>query len=161
MLWRQFISYLLWKNHWTLSSLIPSHTIKDLSSKFCVVIYPCYFWPFYVFTFNFVPILTKWFHNVWYTSLNRRGLITSTDSKERSYTQNDPKKQEQNVSVSQVKSENEYAIPKINMLHNLSCCETRFRLLCCWYLLDSSLNLVFRQHKLHNIFIFGMAYWTA
>ena len=25
----------------------------------------------------------------------------------------------------------EYAIPKINMLHNLSCCETRFRLLCC------------------------------
>ena len=34
------------------------------------------------------------------------------------------------------------------MLHNLSCCETRFRLLCCWYLLDSSLNLVFRQHEL-------------
>ena len=46
------------------------------------------------------------------------------------------------------------------MLHYLSCCETRFRLLCCWYLLHSSLNLVFRQHKLHNIFIFGMAYWS-
>ena len=52
-----------------------------------------------------------------------------------------------------------YAIPKINMLHNLSCCETRFRLPCRWYLLHSSLNLLFRQHKLHNIFIFGMAYW--
>ena len=24
-----------------------------------------------------------------------------------------------------------YAIPKINMFHNLSCCETRSRLLCC------------------------------
>ena len=24
-----------------------------------------------------------------------------------------------------------YAIPKINMLHNLSCCETRFKLLYC------------------------------
>ena len=42
----------------------------------------------------------------------------------------------------------ECAIPKINMLRNLSCCETRFRLLCRWYLLHSSLNLVFRQHKL-------------
>ena len=52
----------------------------------------------------------------------------------------------------------QYAIPKINMLHNLSCLETRFRLLCRWYLLHSSLNLVFRQHKLHNLFIFGMAY---
>ena len=44
------------------------------------------------------------------------------------------------------------------MLHNLSCCETRFRLLCRWYLLHSSFNLVFRQHKLCNMFIFGMAY---
>ena len=51
-----------------------------------------------------------------------------------------------------------YAIPKINMLHNLNCCETRFRLLCRRYLLHSSLNLAFRQCKLHNIFIFGMAY---
>ena len=42
------------------------------------------------------------------------------------------------------------------MLHNLSCCETRFRLLCHWYLLHSSLNLVFRQHKLHNIFQNGV-----
>ena len=55
----------------------------------------------------------------------------------------------------------EYAIPKINMLHNLSCCETRFRLLCHWYLFHSSLNLAFRQCKLHNIFIFGMAYWAC
>ena len=54
--------------------------------------------------------------------------------------------------------ENKYAIPKINMLHNLSCYETRFRLLYRWYLLHSSLNLVFRQCKLHNIFLFGMAY---
>ena len=54
-----------------------------------------------------------------------------------------------------------YAIPKINILHNLSCCETRFRLLCRWYLLHSSLNLAFRQCKLHNIFIFGMAYCLA
>ena len=45
----------------------------------------------------------------------------------------------------------QYAIPKVNMLHNLSCYETRFRLLCRSYLLHSSLNLVFRQHKLHNI----------
>ena len=52
-----------------------------------------------------------------------------------------------------------YPIPKINMLNNLSCCETRFRLLCHWYLSHSSLNLVFEQHKLHNICIFGMAYW--
>ena len=44
------------------------------------------------------------------------------------------------------------------MLHNLSCCKTRFRLLCRWYWLHSSLNLAFRQRKLHNIFIFGMAY---
>ena len=41
-------------------------------------------------------------------------------------------------------------------LHNLSCIETRFRLLCCWKFI--SLNLVFRQRKLYNIFIFGMAY---
>ena len=51
-----------------------------------------------------------------------------------------------------------YGIPKINMLHNLSCCETRFILLCRWYLLFRSLNLTFRQCKLHNIFIFGMAF---
>ena len=51
-----------------------------------------------------------------------------------------------------------YAIPKISMLHNLSCLETRFRLLCVDDLLHSSLNLVFRQYQLHNIFIFGMAY---
>ena len=51
-----------------------------------------------------------------------------------------------------------YAIPRINMLHNWSCCETRFRLLCRWYLSHSSLNLAFRQCKLYNIFIFGMAY---
>ena len=56
---------------------------------------------------------------------------------------------------------NEYAMPKINMLHNLSCRETRFRLLCDDDLLHNSLNLLFRQHKLHNIFIFGMAYWTS
>ena len=45
----------------------------------------------------------------------------------------------------------QYAIPKVNMLHNLSCCEMRFRLLCRWYLLHSSLNLAFRESKLHNI----------
>ena len=45
-----------------------------------------------------------------------------------------------------------------NMLHNLSCLETRFELLCVDDLLHSSLNLVFRQHKLHKTFIFGMAY---
>ena len=47
----------------------------------------------------------------------------------------------------------EYAIPKINMLHDLSCLETRCAV---DDLLHSSLNLVFKQHKLHNIFIFGM-----
>ena len=57
-----------------------------------------------------------------------------------------------------LKSINWYAIPKINMLHNLSCCETRFRRLRRWHLLYGSLNLAFRQCKLHNIFIFGMAY---
>ena len=31
-------------------------------------------------------------------------------------------------------SKEQYAIPKINMLHNLSCCETRFKLRCRWYL---------------------------
>ena len=46
---------------------------------------------------------------------------------------------------------------KISMLHNLNCCETRFRLLCHWYLLHSSFNVAFRQSKLNNIFIFGMA----
>ena len=34
----------------------------------------------------------------------------------------------------------------------LSCFETRYRLLCRWYLLHSSLDLVSRQHKLHNIY---------
>ena len=57
----------------------------------------------------------------------------------------------------------EYSIPKINMLHNLSGLETRFRRGsgCCavYDLLHSSLNLLFRQRKLHNIFIFGMAYY--
>ena len=52
----------------------------------------------------------------------------------------------------------QYAIPKINMLHNLSCIETRFRLLCVDSLLHRSLNLAFRQRKLHNNFIFGVAY---
>ena len=45
------------------------------------------------------------------------------------------------------------------MLHNFNCCETRIKLLCCWYLLHGRLNLPFRQCKLHNIFIFGMAYF--
>ena len=52
----------------------------------------------------------------------------------------------------------EHAIPKIIMLHNLSCSETRLRLLWRWFLLDSSLNLAFRLCKLHNNFICGMAY---
>ena len=52
----------------------------------------------------------------------------------------------------------QHVIPKINMLHNLSCCDTRFRLLCRSYLLHSSINLAFRQCNLHNILIFGMAY---
>ena len=55
----------------------------------------------------------------------------------------------------------QYAIPKINVLDNLSCCETRFRLLCRWYLLHSSLYLAFRQCKLHSIFIFEMAHFLA
>ena len=45
----------------------------------------------------------------------------------------------------------QYAIPKISMLHNLSCLEMRFRLLCIDDLLHSSLNIFFRQYKLHNI----------
>ena len=58
-------------------------------------------------------------------------------------------------------SEIEYAIPKINMLHSLSCYETRLMPLGRWYSMHSSLNLVFRQYKVRNIFIFGMAYWAA
>ena len=54
-----------------------------------------------------------------------------------------------------------YAIPKIKMLCNLRCLKTRLRLLCNKYQLHSSLNLVSRQLKLCNIFIFGMAYWTS
>ena len=57
-------------------------------------------------------------------------------------------------------SENQYAIPKINILRNLSCLETRFRLLAVDNSLHSSLNLAFRQYKLHSIF-FGMAYDLA
>ena len=45
----------------------------------------------------------------------------------------------------------ECAIPKIKMLHNFSC-------LVIDDLLHSSLDLAFRRRKLHNIFIFGMAY---
>ena len=51
-----------------------------------------------------------------------------------------------------------YAIPKIKILHNLSCLETRFRLMAVDNSLHSSLNLAFTQYKLHNFFIFGMAY---
>ena len=51
-----------------------------------------------------------------------------------------------------------YAIPKIKLLHNLSCLETRFRQLAVDNSLHSSLNPAFRQYKLHNIFIFGMAH---
>ena len=40
---------------------------------------------------------------------------------------------------------------KINMLHHLSCCETRFRLLCRWHLLHRSLSLALRQCKLKSL----------
>ena len=45
------------------------------------------------------------------------------------------------------------------MVHNLSCLKRGSG--CCAIddLLHSSPNLVFRQHKLHNIISFGMAYW--
>ena len=54
----------------------------------------------------------------------------------------------------------QYAIPKINMLCNLCCLETRIRLLCNKYQRHSSLNLVSQQLKLCNTSIFGMAYRT-
>ena len=43
----------------------------------------------------------------------------------------------------------------------LSCLELRFRLLAIDNSLHSGLSLAFRQYKLHNIFIFGMAYTKA
>ena len=49
-------------------------------------------------------------------------------------------------------------LPKIKILRNLSCLETRFRLLAVDNSLHSSLNLTFKQYKLHNIFIIRMAY---
>ena len=57
----------------------------------------------------------------------------------------------------------QYSIPKIKMLRNLSCLKTRFGLPCRWWfiprdLLHIRLNLVFRQRKLDNIFISGIAY---
>ena len=44
------------------------------------------------------------------------------------------------------------------MLRNLGRLETRFELLCRLKFWHSSLNLAFKHVKLHNIFIFGMAY---
>ena len=52
----------------------------------------------------------------------------------------------------------QYSIPKVKILCNLDCLQARLRLLCNKYQQYSSLNLVSKQLKLCNIFIFGMAY---
>ena len=52
----------------------------------------------------------------------------------------------------------QYAIPKIKMLCNLSCLKRSSGCCAISYQRHSSLNLVLRQLKLCNIFIFGMAY---
>ena len=48
---------------------------------------------------------------------------------------------------------------KMNMLHNLSCLETRFRLLCRYIYCTAALTS-FSDSVSYTTFFFGMAYWS-